>query len=204
MSKRDLIIAMVGAGGDGIVTMGDLLSQAGAREGLNVMKTEAYGPQIRGGESSCVVRLSPEPFFEQGDFVDVLLVFSWADFARFKGEILPDPGAVVLFDAADAATPSSPASLGLGQASHWLAVPFAKLATDAGAKGSKNLVGLGVLAALFGLPAATLRRAIERRFGRKKPALAEGALKAFDSGVAQAATLPAMPERRLSFEPGPS
>ena len=203
MSKKDLIIAMVGAGGDGIVTMGDLLSQAGARDGLNVMKTEAYGPQIRGGESSCVVRLSPDPFFEQGDIVDVLLVFSWADFGRFKGEVLPAPDAVVLCDAADAAAPT-PASLGLGPASRWLPVPFAKMAADSGAKGSKNLVGLGVVAALFGLPVATLRRAVERRFGKKKPTLAEGALKAFETGLAHGATLPEMAERRLAFKPGPS
>ncbi|MGZ6971889.1 MAG: 2-oxoacid:acceptor oxidoreductase family protein, partial [Thermoanaerobaculia bacterium] len=69
MQNRTLTIAMVGAGGDGIVTMGDVLSQAAARDGLNVLKTEAYGPQIRGGESSCVVRLSADPIYESGDGV---------------------------------------------------------------------------------------------------------------------------------------
>jgi 2-oxoglutarate ferredoxin oxidoreductase subunit alpha len=202
MSKRDLTIAMVGAGGDGIVTMGDLLSQAGARDGLNVLKTEAYGPQIRGGESSCVVRLSPDPIFEQSDAMDALLVFSWADFARFKGEVLPSPDAVVLCDESDP-VPRAPADLGLGEGGRWIPVPFAKLASETGAKGSKNLVGLGVAAVLFGLPAAILRRAIERRFGKKKAAVAEGALKAFEAGLAHGATLPQMPERHLSWEPGP-
>ena len=36
------------------------MAQAGASEGLHVMKVEAYGPQIRGGESSCTVRVSTE------------------------------------------------------------------------------------------------------------------------------------------------
>src|ERR1039457_6863714 len=101
MPKRDLTIAMVGAGGDGIVTMGDVLAQAAAREGLNVLKTEAYGPQIRGGESSCVVRLSADPIYESGDAIDVVVVFSWADFARFKGEVMPAKNSVVLSDEAD-------------------------------------------------------------------------------------------------------
>src|SRR5664280_1930701 len=179
MPKRDITIAMVGAGGDGIVTMGDVLSQAAARDGLNVLKTEAYGPQIRGGESSCVVRLSADPIYESGDAIDVIVVFSWADFAR------------------------NPEDLGLGAEADWIKLPFAKLSTDSGAKGSKNLVGLGVLTALFGLPLATLRRAIVHRFGRKKAAVGEGALKAFEAGHALGQTLPTMPERQLGYTPGP-
>jgi 2-oxoglutarate ferredoxin oxidoreductase subunit alpha len=203
MSRRDLTIAMVGAGGDGIVTMGDILSQAGARDGLNVIKTEAYGPQIRGGESSCVVRMSPDAIYEQGDAVDVLVVFSWADFARFKGEVQPAADAVVLFDEADAVARTRE-DLGLGAHAHWLAVPFAKLAGDAGAKGSKNVVGLGVLTALFGLRDETIRRAVVKRFGRKKAAVGELALKAFEAGLLHGATLPPMKDRGLTFTPGPA
>jgi 2-oxoglutarate ferredoxin oxidoreductase subunit alpha len=201
MPKRDLTIAMVGAGGDGIVTMGDVLAQAAARDGLNVLKTEAYGPQIRGGESSCVVRLSADPIYESGDTIDVAVVFSWADFALFKGEILPAKNAVVLSEEADPVA-RTPEDLGLGADAIWIKVPFAKLTMDSGAKGSKNLVGLGVLTALFGLPAATLRRAVVHRFGRKKAAVGEGALKAFEAGFALGQTLPAMPERQLGYTPG--
>jgi 2-oxoglutarate ferredoxin oxidoreductase subunit alpha len=203
MPKRDLTIAMVGAGGDGIVTMGDVLSQAAAREGLNVLKTEAYGPQIRGGESSCVVRVSADPIYESGDAIEVVVVFSWADFARFKGEVLPTKNAVVLSDEADPVA-RTPEDLGLGADAVWLKVPFAKLSADSGAKGSKNLVGLGVLTALFGLPEATLRRAVVHRFGRKKAAVGESALKAYEAGVAHGKTLPAMPERHLAYTPGPA
>ncbi|HEX2757906.1 MAG TPA: 2-oxoacid:acceptor oxidoreductase family protein, partial [Thermoanaerobaculia bacterium] len=202
MPKRDLTIAMVGAGGDGIVTMGDVLAQAAAREGLNVLKTEAYGPQIRGGESSCVVRLSADPIYESGDAIDVVIVFSWADFARFKGEVMPAKNAVVLSDEADPVA-RNPEDLGLGAEAVWIKVPFAKLSTDSGAKGSKNLVGLGVLTALFGLPLATLRRAIVHRVGRKKAEVGEGALKAFEAGHALGQTLPPMMERQLGFTPGP-
>jgi 2-oxoglutarate ferredoxin oxidoreductase subunit alpha len=201
MPKRDITIAMVGAGGDGIVTMGDVLAQAAARDGLNVLKTEAYGPQIRGGESSCVVRLSADPIYESGDTIDVVVVFSWADFARFKGEILPAKNAVVLSDDADPIA-RNPEDLGLGADAIWIKVPFAKLSTDSGAKGSKNLVGLGVLTALFGLPAATLRRAVVHRFGRKKAEVGAGALKAFEAGFALGQTLPKMPERQLGYTPG--
>ena len=99
--RTDLTFAMVGSGGDGVVTMGDLIAQGAARDGLSAIKTEAYGPQIRGGESSCTVRVASREIFAQGDAVDVLVVFGWADFARFRGEIVLAPDAVVLYEASD-------------------------------------------------------------------------------------------------------
>src|SRR5437764_11233010 len=85
---NELTFAFVGAGGDGAVTAGDMIAGVCASEGLHVVKTEAYSPQIRGGESSATVRVSSERIHAQADAVDVLVVFSWADFARFSNEIV--------------------------------------------------------------------------------------------------------------------
>ena len=87
-----ITVSIVGSGGDGAVAAGDILAMACAREGLHVIKTEAYGPQIRGGESSCTVRISTVPIFAQADAIDALIVFNWADFARFHSELTPGPG----------------------------------------------------------------------------------------------------------------
>src|SRR5205085_7649614 len=72
--RHELTLAFVGAGGDGAVAAGDIIANACAAEGLNVMKTEAYGPQIRGGESSSVVRLSTTPLFASSDAIDALVI----------------------------------------------------------------------------------------------------------------------------------
>jgi 2-oxoglutarate ferredoxin oxidoreductase subunit alpha len=93
MATRDITIGIVGSGGDGVVTLGDLIAQVAAQEGLHVIKTEAYGPQIRGGESSCTVRVAADEVFAQGASVDVLVVFGWSDFGRFRGEISVAPDA---------------------------------------------------------------------------------------------------------------
>src|SRR5262252_1055026 len=94
MATKDVTISVVGAGVDGVVTLGDLIAQVAAHEGLHVIKTEAYGPQIRGGESSCTVRVASEKIHSQGAAVDVLVVFSWNDYKRFRGEIFVAPGAL--------------------------------------------------------------------------------------------------------------
>jgi len=185
---HDLTFAFVGAGGDGAVTAGDIIAGVCASEGLHVIKTEAYGPQIRGGESSATVRVSSERIHAQADAVDALVVFSWADFARFKNEVVLAPDAVIFHEAADA----PPDEMGR-RTCH--AIPFANLARKAGAPGSKNIIAVGMLAARYGLPLEVTRHAIARRFKKKAEAVIEANLLAFDCGVSEEATLPPASER---------
>jgi 2-oxoglutarate/2-oxoacid ferredoxin oxidoreductase subunit alpha len=200
MPTKDLTIAMIGSGGDGVVTMGEMLAQAAARDGLNVIKTEAYGPQIRGGETSCVVRISADKIYAQGDAIDILAVFNWADFGRFKGEVVLHPNAAVLYEEADAGAPN-PSDLGLGEGHSWVGVPFLKLATEStGTKAAKNIVSLGLFAELFGLPNESIRAAVEKKFTKKKAAVLEANLKGFDAGVAFAKGIPGdLSARRLVY-----
>ena len=184
MPTQDLTFAIVGSGGDGVVTVGDFLAQAAAREGLHCMKVEAYGPQIRGGESSVTVRISANPIFAQGDLVDVMVAFNWGDFARFRGEILASANAVVLYEADDE-TPREEVEphLGTAEGSRWIPVPFTTLAKEAaGTALAKNIVTLGVMAELFGLPREGLIQAITKKFSAKKAAVLEANLKGFAAG----------------------
>src|SRR3954454_11164492 len=100
---HDLTSAFVGAGGDGAVTAGDIIAGVCASEGLHVIKTEAYGPQIRGGGSAATVRVSSQRVLAQADAAAALTVFSWAVSARFSNEIVLAPDAVIFHEAADAA-----------------------------------------------------------------------------------------------------
>jgi 2-oxoglutarate ferredoxin oxidoreductase subunit alpha len=203
MTTKDLTIAMVGSGGDGVVTMGNLIAQAAAREGLHVIQTEAYGPQIRGGEASCTVRIASGEIFAQGDEVNVLVVFRRADFARFRGEISVAQDAVILVEAEDPAPPED-IRLGIEGRGFSIPIPFTALAREAtGMTASKNVVALGVLAGLFGLPEEGLRRAVAHRFGRKKESVREANAKAFEAGFALGQSLPqARAIRRLQYAPG--
>jgi 2-oxoglutarate ferredoxin oxidoreductase subunit alpha len=205
MPSNDLTIAMIGSGGDGVVTMGNLIAQTAAREGLHVIQTEAYGPQIRGGETSCTVRVASREVYAQGDTVDVLVVFGWQDFARFRGEIAAAADAVIFYEAADETT-FEKLDLPIGDRAKWIPVPFQQLAKDsAGTTSAKNVVTLGILAGLFGLPPETLRRAVLHRFGRKKASLAESNARAFDGGLAFAGSVAEdLSHKRLAYEPGPS
>ncbi len=202
MPSSQLTLGVVGSGGDGVITVGEMIAQAAASDGLNVIKTEAYGPQIRGGESSCTVRISEAPIEAQADTVDVLVVFNWPDFIRFKGEMAPTSDAIILYEAAD----PTPLPEGLPEKAQKIAVPFVELATkSAGTKAAKNIVTLGLLSGLFGLPESRIRAAIEKKFSKKKEGLLEANVKGFEAGKAHGASLDGgAGARKLSYRPGPA
>ncbi|MHB1315668.1 MAG: 2-oxoacid:acceptor oxidoreductase family protein [Christensenellales bacterium] len=57
--NQQLIIA--GFGGQGVLSMGQLLAYAGMLEGKNVSWLPSYGPEMRGGTANCHVIISDSP-----------------------------------------------------------------------------------------------------------------------------------------------
>ncbi len=168
--SQEVSLSIVGSGGDGAVAAGDIVAMACAGEGLHVIKTEAYGPQIRGGESSCTVRISAEPIFAQAGAIDALVVFTWSDYARFADELALAENVVIFYEEADAPPPDMRGIL--------VPVPFKKIAPHA-----KNILALGVLAPLLHLPLEGMRSAVKQRFAKKTATVMAGTLAAFDRGI---------------------
>ncbi len=59
MAQERVICA--GFGGQGVMSMGQLLSYAGMIEGKNVSWLPSYGPEMRGGTANCNVTVSDTP-----------------------------------------------------------------------------------------------------------------------------------------------
>ena len=54
-------ISCAGFGGQGVMTMGELITFAGMDEGKEVAWVPSYGPEMRGGTANCSVTVSDEP-----------------------------------------------------------------------------------------------------------------------------------------------
>lgn len=54
-------VICAGFGGQGVMSMGQLLSYAGMIEGKNVSWLPSYGPEMRGGTANCNVTVSDTP-----------------------------------------------------------------------------------------------------------------------------------------------
>lgn len=183
MPRDDLIVGLAGAGGDGVVSAGELLIQVAAREGLFGMLVKQFGPQIRGGESSVRVRLSSKPVLAQGDDLDVLIAFNWADYGRFRAELVPSEHTLIFVDEMDA-TPADQIPLPERLKAGVTRVPFEQLAMDKGGSAlAKNVVAVGVLAGALNLPRDAFARAIERKFAKKGEKVIGANIAALDAGV---------------------
>jgi len=180
----DIVIGIVGSGGDGVISSGELLVSAAAAEGLYATILKSFGPQIRGGESSCRVRISQDEALSYGDLLDVLVAFNWTDFKRFSEELALAPGVVVIYDTKDGTLPGEiPVNPALEPIV--IQVPFHELATEAtGSSLSKNILVLGVLGELFDLPTEGIAGAVDRKFRRKGEEVRAANRKALDAGRA--------------------
>jgi len=162
-----ITIGIIGSGGDGVIAAGEILASAAAREGLFCILTKAVGPTIRGGESSCRVRMGQNRVHSQGDKLDVLVCFNWKDYNYFQHETPLKDDACILYPEDD---PLGPDELPIsGKGNHIIIrVPFNNLAKKGvGNPLTMNIVMLGVLAHLFDLPKEGLENAIQHRFHRK-------------------------------------
>jgi 2-oxoglutarate ferredoxin oxidoreductase subunit alpha len=199
----DLIIGMAGAGGDGIVSAGESLIGAAAHEGYYAILTKSFGSQIRGGESSCRLRLATTPVLNPGGVLNVAVVLNWEDFLRFGGELPVDENTVVIHEAKC----GGPAGrLGSVTPVLTLAVPMEQMALkSAGALLAKNNVVLGLLAGWFGLAQDSILAGIRKKFASKGEAVLQSNERAYAAGLEYAAQNPIDPKYRLGLavvEPG--
>jgi 2-oxoglutarate ferredoxin oxidoreductase subunit alpha len=184
--NRDLVIGMAGSGGDGIVSAGESLISACAAEGYHAMMTKSFGSQIRGGESSCRVRLSTVPVLNPGGALDVAVALNWEDFLKFGAELPVNGNTVVMYEEKTGVAPDEIPLVGVKPAEVF-AVPFGEMARKAtGNEKGKNSVVLGLLAGWFGIGREAILTGIRKKFARKGTELVEANERAFALGIAYA------------------
>lgn len=84
-------IFCAGFGGQGVMSMGQLLAYGGLLEGKEVTWCPSYGPEMRGGEANCSVVVSDEPVgapLINGD-ATVAVFMNIAAFHKFISQVAP-------------------------------------------------------------------------------------------------------------------
>lgn len=160
--RTSVSVAMVGSGGAGVMTAGTMLLEAAARAGWYGLMTRSVGPQIRGGEAAALVRLASRPVEIQDHLFDILLAIDWRNFERFAGEIALGPQSLIV---ADPEAGEIPAAITAGGATV-MELPVQDL-SDGITGGRPNMVALGALAAMLGVPLEGVNELIATRLARK-------------------------------------
>jgi len=193
----DLILAMAGSGGDGVISAGESLLSAVAADGYGAMLTKSFGSQIRGGESSCRLRVSTSPVLNPGGVVDVAVAFNWEHFLRFGPEIPVGARSIVIYEEATGVAPED-IPLGGVRPSEVVPVPIERMAGETSGKlRAKNTIVMGLLCGWFGLAEAGVLRGMRKKFGSKGADILAANEQAFQAGAAFAEAHPLREDRRI-------
>jgi len=181
--NNSVSIAFVGKGGAGVVTAGEILLIAAARAGRYGLMIPAVGPQIRGGESAALLRLGSSPLHCLDDRIDVLAGISWQHVESFKADIPLDSASLIVTDPAAGSLPdfiiaAEPQTCELAMTT----------IAESVAGGRENMVMLGYVARLAGIPEAALREASEKKLGRKGREAVRAGNECMRLGYAEAAS----------------
>jgi len=132
-------VIIAGSGGQGVMLLGKVLAQTAMLEGKQVTWFPAYGPEVRGGTSHCMVTISSQeigsPYITQAD---TLIILNNPSLARFKGKV-KNKGLLILN--------SSLAKIDTLDQVEILQFPFTDIAIKLGNIKVANMIALGCYAA---------------------------------------------------------
>ncbi|MCK4364771.1 MAG: indolepyruvate ferredoxin oxidoreductase subunit beta [Thermoplasmatales archaeon] len=195
--KDKTSIVLTGVGGQGVITASNILGKAAVKAKVNVFVSETHGMAQRGGSVICAVRLGnvTGPLVPSGT-ADAIISLEPVETLRYVG--LTNKGTKIITDI----TPVIPFTVATGEEEYpdlskvfkglqnygkLYKIDAAKIAKDAGALITKNIVMLGALAAIDVLPFKpeilldTILESVPPKFKEINKKAFEGGLKAIKS-----------------------
>jgi 2-oxoglutarate ferredoxin oxidoreductase subunit gamma len=132
-------IIIAGSGGQGVMLLGKVLAQSAMLEGKQVTWFPAYGPEVRGGTSHCMVTVSDQEIGSPYVTVaDTLIILNKPSLEKFKDKL--KKGGLLILN-------SSLAKVGLRAGIQALQFPFTDIALKLGNIRVANMVALGCFVA---------------------------------------------------------
>lgn len=136
-------IVIAGFGGQGVMSMGQLITYAAMHEGKHVTWLPSYGPEQRGGTANCAVTVSDEeigsPLVEKPG---VVIVLNNPSFDKF--ELLVVPGGVLIVNSSLINQKSKRTDITV------IEIPATEIANEIGQPRVSNSVILGAFVAASG------------------------------------------------------
>jgi len=167
----DFCLKIAGSAGQGMQTIGNLLTKVYSRGGYKIFAHQDYHSRIRGGHNFFQITVSCEDVFSVSETLDLVIALNSKAVTEHKGEL--KEGGNIIYDASKCPDIEADDML--------LDVPFNKLAISAGGKPIfASSVATGAALALVGFGDGLLAEMMKEKFS--DPAILEANLKAVKAG----------------------
>lgn len=169
----DYGIKIGGEAGQGIQTIGDVLSKVFSRSGYHVFTNQDYESRIRGGHNYYQIRLSDEQLFAPRGLIDIIVAFDRDSVTLHEKELSKD--GIIVYD-------SKLMKEGY-TGPEFLDIPFGEIAAGAGAgKIGANTVATGAVLGVLGFEPELLLEIIDVTLQKKDREIREKNRKAALAG----------------------
>jgi 2-oxoglutarate ferredoxin oxidoreductase subunit alpha len=172
---HDFTLRVAGESGEGVITVGETVARIAAREGLQLVTFRTFPAEIKGGACMMQLRLSEQKITYHGEKVDCLVALNQVALDE-NLPALKEQG--VLLCEAECDVPEA------GLSATVYKVPFERIAVrEIGSRISKNIVVLGVLAELLGIPKPRIEEFLAEKFAKKSEAILDHNMQALEKGI---------------------
>lgn len=168
MASTDFTVRVGGdSAAGGIVTTGEIFARIAAYSGLEIYTTRTIPAEIKGGHVMFQVRASVEPVSSQGDDLDMLIAFDQESIDKYYHLIKGD--GILIYNSNDG---QPPAPNGVKQ----YGLPLNDVAKSINFTRGRNIVTIGAMVKLFGLPYDKAEEMVRKQLGKKKELLDQNLL----------------------------
>ena len=185
MEVSSLALIVAGSGGSGAISTATLLLEAAGKWGWYAYLTRSVGAQIRGGEAVAQLRIGDRPLGSHDDHFQILIALDWRNLGKFAAEMPLSPTSLIIGDPDQGDVPPELLASGARLAQ----LPMGKMA-QAIPGGRANMIALGALAGLLGLPRDAIEGVLVKEFGHKGEKALNASRAAIDAGARAATELP--------------
>ncbi len=179
-ARHSVVIRLAGESGEGVISSGDILTQAAARGGYYTQTFRTYPAEIKGGPCMYQFRLSDEPIWSHGKDVDLLVCFNQEAWDLNWDSLGPD--GVILYDVTEVTVPEE-------YLPRARPVRMEALAKEIGGSlRAKNMVAVGAVTGVIEFDTTPIEELVLRRFAHKE-GVGEANIAALHAGSHEAADL---------------
>jgi 2-oxoglutarate ferredoxin oxidoreductase subunit alpha len=173
----DYTVRIGGEAGQGVQTIGEVLSLVFASAGYHVFTHQDYESRVRGGHNFYQIRVSDMRVMSSKEGADIVIALDRAGTELHRNE-LADNG-IIAYDSETLKMKSDDPA--------FLDVPFRRLAVEEGeGQVMANTVATGAVLGMLGMETTGLEELLKARFKKKGSAVAEGNVKAARAGFRHA------------------